>query len=315
MSIGSPFFSIVIPVHNKKPHIRRAVDSVLQQSFEDFEIVLIDDASNDNSLDEVNDVNDQRIHVLHRDTPGPGGYAARNLGIKNSNSDWVAFLDADDEWTPDHLELAYNVIINHPQAEIISSGWTVQDGKGIPKPDNYFITNKNRGIHAFGVEQFIQSHRPIWTGVAIVKKSLLTKVGGFDENWRHGADLSMWLDLLFQKDQKAYWIPKVTAIYHTDSINMVTSQKTQYQSPETELIRCYLSNNHVFLGDKDQKKALIRYGNRKALVPFVRSIVDRNSKINSLKNCFIFSRFDLKNIFKAIFILILPKNLLIYYIK
>lgn len=77
-----PLFSVVIPVYNKKPHVQRSIISVLNQSFSDFELIIIDDAPTDGSLDEIKKFPDPRIRLLHRDKPGPGGYAARNLGVK-----------------------------------------------------------------------------------------------------------------------------------------------------------------------------------------------------------------------------------------
>jgi len=105
-----PFFSVIIPVYNKGPHIHHSISSVLNQTFQDFEIILIDDASTDNSLEEIRKFTDPRIRILNRSEPGPGGYAARNLGIKEANAEWVALLDADDIWYPEHLGTAKGLI-------------------------------------------------------------------------------------------------------------------------------------------------------------------------------------------------------------
>jgi len=100
MAKQKPFFSIVIPVHNKAPYLGRSIGSVINQNFTDFELILIDDASADRSLVEMQKFADPRIRILHRDAPGAGGYAARNLGVMEAKAEWVAFLDADDEWLP-----------------------------------------------------------------------------------------------------------------------------------------------------------------------------------------------------------------------
>ena len=91
------FFSVIIPVGNKAPHLDRSINSVLNQSFKDFELILIDDATTDGSAAKLAGFTDYRIRLLKRSQPGPGGYAARNLGIKESRTNWIAFLDADDE--------------------------------------------------------------------------------------------------------------------------------------------------------------------------------------------------------------------------
>ncbi|MDI9370841.1 MAG: glycosyltransferase family A protein, partial [Synergistota bacterium] len=76
MESSTPFFSAVIPVYNKGPHVARAIRSVLAQTWQNYELLLINDASTDESLEEMQKYTDPRIRILHRDTPGPGGYAA-----------------------------------------------------------------------------------------------------------------------------------------------------------------------------------------------------------------------------------------------
>ena len=117
-----PFFTAVIPVYNKGPHVARAIKSVLDQTFQDFELVLVNDASTDNSLAEMKRFADPRIRILHRDSPGTGGYAARNLGIGEAKAEWVAFLDADDEWYPKHLERMKEIIAKFPDVKFFNCG-------------------------------------------------------------------------------------------------------------------------------------------------------------------------------------------------
>lgn len=97
-------FSVVIPLYNKAPYICRAIDSVLRQTLKPVEIIVIDDCSTDGGPDKVAAYADTRIRIVNRDVPGPGGYAARNLGVLQATGEWIAFLDADDEWHPGHLE-------------------------------------------------------------------------------------------------------------------------------------------------------------------------------------------------------------------
>jgi glycosyltransferase involved in cell wall biosynthesis len=100
----NPFFSVIVPVYNKEKYVHRAVSSILNQSYKDFELIIVCDPSTDNSNAEVEKFTDPRIRVFHRDKPGPGGYAARNLGIENSKGQWISFLDADDVWYSSHLD-------------------------------------------------------------------------------------------------------------------------------------------------------------------------------------------------------------------
>lgn len=116
-------FSVVIPVHNKLPHLERSINSVLNQTYKNLEIILIDDASTDGSSEKLREFQGEHIRIFTRNTPGPGGYAARNRGIKEARGEWVAFLDADDEWYPDHLEKMNQLAIEFPQVYLMSCGY------------------------------------------------------------------------------------------------------------------------------------------------------------------------------------------------
>ncbi len=124
-----PFFSVVVPVYNKAPHIQRSLGSVLRQTFSDYELIIINDASTDGSRDEILAFSDPRIRLFDRQVPGAGGYAARNFGIVRSRADWVAFLDADDEWDGGHLARAAEGIRAYPPRSYLRAGlypWAAQ---------------------------------------------------------------------------------------------------------------------------------------------------------------------------------------------
>src|SRR5690606_6038121 len=116
-------FTVVMPIHNKAPHLRRSIDSVLNQTFEEFELMLINDASTDGSEKILTSYQDSRIKILNRLNPGPGGYAARNLGINTAKYDWISFIDADDSWEPVFLENISKAISNNPDVEFFTTKW------------------------------------------------------------------------------------------------------------------------------------------------------------------------------------------------
>src|SRR5436190_11436655 len=99
----SPTVSVVIPVFNRAVAVRRAIDSVLAQTFQDFEIIVVDDGSTDDTAESVSSFQDPRITLIRHDRKR-GGSAARNTGIRSSSGAYVAFLDSDDEWLPAKLE-------------------------------------------------------------------------------------------------------------------------------------------------------------------------------------------------------------------
>ena len=102
-------FTVVIPLYNKNNYISRAVSSVLTQTFLDFELIVVDDNSNDGSVERVLGINDNRL-VLKVLKENRGVSYARNYGVKKAKYSYIAFLDADDEWLPNHLHVLNQLI-------------------------------------------------------------------------------------------------------------------------------------------------------------------------------------------------------------
>ena len=250
-------FSVIIPVYNKAPHLRRCIDSVLNQTYPFFEIILIDDASTDESLSILNSYIDERIRIFFRRTPGPGGYAARNLGIKKSVFDWIAFLDADDEWDSSRLAKLVALCQDFPDAEILSSGWNEFFNERKIYLDDYSQKYLCRPSHYFDVYTLLLEKQPICTSVAVVKRNLLLEVEGFDEKWKRGADLELWLRLLLT-GAKGAWLNDRTAVYYKNATNMVTLNNPFIDSPIFPTVERHIKKTE----DSRLKLALIKFNNR-----------------------------------------------------
>ena len=170
---SNPIFSVVIPIHNKLPHLERSINSVLNQTYQDFEILLIDDASTDGSTQKIKEFSNPRIKIFTRTEPGPGGYAARNLGIEKAQGEWVAFLDADDEWYSNHLEKMNNLSLEYPEVYFMSCGWQTLKG-GIKKENKFYDKHKKTEAKKIAVADYLrlglQNQLPVWTSVAVIKK-------------------------------------------------------------------------------------------------------------------------------------------------
>lgn len=118
--------SIVIPLYNKEASIKQSLKSVLSQSYEDFEVVIVDDGSTDGSVAVVKSITDPRIRLIKQQNGGPG--SARNNGVIQSFGEWVLFLDADDELLPEALMTFYKIMIANKEANVIDCVQTVQSG-------------------------------------------------------------------------------------------------------------------------------------------------------------------------------------------
>ena len=108
ISENRPFFSVVIPLYNKQNYIKETIKSVLNQTFQNFEIVVVNDGSKDDSIKIIESIQDYRIKLVHQENSGVS--VARNMGIKEANAKYIAFLDADDLWLPEFLQTIYELI-------------------------------------------------------------------------------------------------------------------------------------------------------------------------------------------------------------
>ncbi|WP_439883479.1 glycosyltransferase family 2 protein [Pontibacter sp. MBLB2868] len=252
-------FTVIIPVHNKLPHLERSISSVLNQTYPDFELILIDDASSDGSSEKLHEFKDKRIKLLTRDTPGPGGYAARNLGIKSATNEWVCFLDADDEWKLDVLETLNAITQDHADVEVLCWGW-LKVKNGSSKVDPYSQKYRKSNLKAFTMTDFFRGPQPMWTGGISLKRSLILQAGCFpEEGFKRGGDMDTWIRCL-AKSKKNLRITRPMTYYYLDSVNMVTKsieRDTSYSF--SEFVLQILQNTE----DKQLANAIRYFQNRR----------------------------------------------------
>lgn len=183
-----PQISVIIPTHNRAGFLPTAIGSVLRQSFQDFEILVVDDASSDGTANIRERFPDTRIRWLRHDAPR-GGAAARNTGIVHSTGEYIAFLDDDDEWLPEKLARQMEVMFKSaPEVAAVYTGYLVVDrasGKisGRMKP-------RQRG----DLSQALLAANPIGgTSCMLLKRSCLKQVGLFDESLPSFQDRDLWI--------------------------------------------------------------------------------------------------------------------------
>lgn len=279
-----PFFSIVIPVHNKRPHIGRSVGSALRQSFKDFELIVVNDCSTDGSIDEVLKFKDQRIRLLDRDEPGPGGYAARNLGTRVSRAAWVAFLDADDEWSPYHLRKYKKLTEEYPSASVLGAGCYISDPDRKADecmPDSYYRRRKDWGNHLLSFREYLEAEslglRPLNGSTACIRKDALLVVGGFPEGRANrGGDVDTWLRCIEYAGGIA-WSSHIGAIYYKNAVNMVTKTQPFLAEVERDTVRHLLARYHGAMAT-----SLKRFANKRTL-----SAWRENTSLTNTKNFFL----------------------------
>ena len=115
-----PQISVIIPLYNKAPYIGRAIDSVISQTIQDFELIVVNDGSTDGGENIVAEYSDSRIFLINQKNSGVS--VARNNGVNVANSELISFLDADDEWLPTYLETILKLVNKYPSAGIYATG-------------------------------------------------------------------------------------------------------------------------------------------------------------------------------------------------
>lgn len=182
-------FSVVIPLYNKAHTIRRTIDSVLAQSFGDFEIIVVDDGSTDDGVEILQSINDHRIKIIHQANQGVSG--ARNKGVQCATFEYVAFLDGDDEWLPGYLNQACLAIEKYPHAGMICCARfekvSGSDGKEISS--KIAVAKKYRD-QVLTVNYFENPHVFSHVSMTIIRKPFFYQAGGFSEGVSFNEDLA-----------------------------------------------------------------------------------------------------------------------------
>lgn len=199
------FFSVVIPLYNKEKYILRAVESVLSQSFSDFELIVVDDGSSDGSANRLAHLDDIRIRIIRQENSGEG--AARNVGISCGKGGWVAFLDADDYWCIDHLFELKKIINLYPASGMVSTSYCEQYGDGF-KSCSSTLQGK-----IYSVNYFNQAAKKIGfinSSTVAIQKYIFDIIGGFGD-YKLGADLELWARVAL--DYPVAVSTRITSVY------------------------------------------------------------------------------------------------------
>ena len=188
-----PFFSIVIPTYNRATCVRRAIDSVLRQTFKDYELIVVDDGSTDNTSEVVRGYGERIVYVPQHNR---GVSAARNAGISRSVGDWVAFLDSDDEWLPGYLSKQAELVSKYPDlAGAVMNGLIDESDQSASTPHDWFeevrLHRAMQHQSEFVVSRgfcTISDHNVSFLQVCVFRRVVLVATRLFDEAISIGED-------------------------------------------------------------------------------------------------------------------------------
>jgi len=184
------FFTIIIPLYNKATFLKETIKSVFQQTFTDFEIIIINDGSTDHSLEIAKSYQNDKVKIYSQINQGVS--CARNLGIEKSTTEYCCFLDADDIWKPNHLESLYNLIQNFPEAGLYCNRYEIQINKNQTTKTVYDFEKSYEGyLSDFFKSSYIS--RIATSSSTCIPKKIYSEIGGFDSKITNGEDLDFWI--------------------------------------------------------------------------------------------------------------------------
>jgi len=203
-------FSVIIPLYNKEAYIERAIRSVLNQTYQEFEIVVVDDGSTDKSAEIVRQIDDKRIKLFRKKNGGVSD--ARNYGINNATYDYIAFLDADDEWFVDFLESMKLLIGKYPNCGIYGSGYYAdQNGHR-----SIVISSEQKGSD-FVLKDYCTKPHMICHNSMCIDKKVVNKVGLYNSKLIIGEDIDFKLRIACHYKIAYLNEPKTVYYYGTDN--------------------------------------------------------------------------------------------------
>lgn len=190
----TPFFSIVIPAYNAAHHIVDALTSVIDQTSNDYEIIVVNDGSPDTpQLEKELEPYANDIIYITRENGGPA--AARNSGILAARGEYIAFLDSDDQWMPDHLAEMMRVLERDPTLDLVY-GDTVNFGDLAKEGATTMGANPSEGLATF--ESLVLCKCTVVSSTVVARRQALIDAGLFDESFIQGEDFDLWARLAYR---------------------------------------------------------------------------------------------------------------------
>lgn len=218
--------SVIIPLYNKSRYLARSLNSVFAQTYEDFEVVVVDDGSTDDGPEVARRYGDPRLRVVRQDNQGPG--AARNRGLRESTAPWVTFLDADDEWRPAYLEHTMRVRHEHPSCGVVAAacifGLGGETGRShfeqLGVTEGPWLVDSCRSAADLARVMYI-----LHSMTTVGRRDVIQEYGGFYEKNRctYGEDRYLWLQVLF--GQEVYLLAEPLGWYHQEASALAPGSK------------------------------------------------------------------------------------------
>lgn len=202
-------FSVVIPLYNKENCIRKTLESVKKQRFKDYEVIVVDDGSTDRSLEEAEKMKCENISIIRQQNQGVS--VARNTGILHAQGEYIAFLDADDEWEPWYLETIHHLTERYLESDMYVTAYRIDMGNG---KEHYSarLTPAAGCLESYWLT-YQYAYDFVWTSATVIRRSAVLKAGLFRAGEKIGQDLDLW-SRVARNNPKVAYSSEVCVNYH-----------------------------------------------------------------------------------------------------
>jgi glycosyltransferase involved in cell wall biosynthesis len=268
-----PFLSVVIPLYNKENYIESTIKSVLNQSFQNFEIVVVNDGSTDNSVNVVKKLNDPRVRLYSNKNHGLS--YTRNFGIKKSIGKYIALLDADDLWRSDYLDCISYFIKSYKNEFVFATNnytWFHKKTPNLKVPPKSAYNSKL-------IKDYFSYRKNLFSYSSIVfHKSVFDKIGYFNENVNHGEEEEFSIkcllhyNLVYTSDKKVFYLRNVKnqlTAPNQKRIRVLPNYGYYLENNSNKYLKKYIDFIHyklVLLYKMEQNQKLVKFYKKKISV-------------------------------------------------
>lgn len=224
-SCSEPSVSVLLPVYNGGTFVQKTIDSILKQSFADFELIIINDGSTDNTKEILNNLTDRRVRVVHKNNEGIG--ATLNKGLQMARGKYIAQIDADDLAHPDRLEMQVKFLQENPGISVVGTATKVVYPDGVEQV-------RRRPLSPVEVKKHVIKICPVVHPSVMMRKDSVLAVGGYDVNYdgsrgkRMGMDYHLWIRMI-SKGYKISNLPEPLVIHYKSKRSVTGSKSLRFK--------------------------------------------------------------------------------------
>lgn len=293
-AISRPRVTVVVPTYNRECFIALAVESVVNQSVQDWELIIVDDGSTDQTTALLDSwLTDPRIHYLYQSNQGQS--AARNRGLAAVNSDYIGFLDSDDIWLSDKLEKQLAIFDRCAGVDIVHGDEIVIDEVG------RVLSKQNMARYSGFITPQLLSDNCVSMTTALVRRGCFEEMGGFDESDRVAEDYELWLR--FSTRYRFYYEPGYVTLYRSMADQLSTDTRLRLQANE-HILNTFLNRFPSAVTPAERRTGLSRFHTRKAR--YLASAGCRAEAIRAIFEAFCLKPFD-RGVWRGMYRVCLPK--------